>query len=75
MKPLKGKVEFETADTIFELGEHRPVIVSVGERVLVFRLKGLQRTYDLPAGHCYHAAVKATVASAVKAKVKRRGKK
>jgi hypothetical protein len=72
MKP-KQKIEIETTMTVFERSVHRPVIISIEPAgVLTFRLKGLQRTYDLSAGHCYHAAVKAAVAATVKPNGKRR---
>ncbi len=58
----KEKIEIETVQTVFERSEHRRVIISIAPGgVIGLRLKGTQRTYDLPADACYHAAVKAEV--------------
>jgi hypothetical protein len=67
MKPLTEKVEFETVATIFERSVHRPVIITIEPSgIISLRLKGTQRTYDLPVDACYHAAVKAEVKASEK---------
>ena len=73
LKRIEG-VEFQTAETIFEKGKHREVLVSIcSPNIISLRLKGLLTRFEITAGGAYHAAVKATVAANSKQKGSRRG--
>jgi hypothetical protein len=66
-------IEIETAATVFERSKTRQVIVRVEPSgVMVFRLKGTTRTFDLMADAGYHAAVKQEVRAEQAAKRKGR---
>ena len=69
----KRKVEVETAATVFERSEHRPVIISIEpERGIVgFRLKGTSHTHYLTAGAGFSIAAKADAENSRKGRSKR----
>lgn len=75
MTMLKRKLTRETSATIFELGRHRAVMVSLELPCLIgLRLKGTRRTFYLPVDKAYLAAVKAHVAAEAREKSQRRKK-
>lgn len=69
----KRKVEVETAATVFERSEHRPVIISIEplSGMLGFRLKGTRHTHYLTAGAGFSIAAKADAKSSEKGRPKR----
>lgn len=73
MTTLKRKLVRETSATIFELGRHRAVMVSLEPPCLIgLRLKGTRRTFYLTADKTYLAAVKAHVVAEARDKGQRR---
>jgi hypothetical protein len=64
----KKEFEIETSATVFERGQRNVIVTVEPSGLLGFRLKGTQRTYELTADACYHAAVKADVKSKEKGK-------
>ena len=75
MTMLKRKLMRETSATVFELGRHRAVMVSLEPPCLIgLRLKGTRRTFYLPVDKAYLAAVNAHVAAEAREKSQRRKK-
>jgi hypothetical protein len=75
MTMLKHKLTRETSATVFELGRHRAVMVSLEPPCLIgLRLKGTRRTFYLTVDKAYLAAVKAHVAAEARDKSQRRKK-
>ena len=75
MTMLKRKLTRETSATVFELGRHRAVMVSLEPPCLIgIRLKGTRRTFYLPVNKAYLAAVKAHMAAEAREKSQRRKK-
>jgi hypothetical protein len=75
MTMLKRKLTREASATVFELGRRRAVMMSLEPPCLIgLRLKGTRRTFYLPVGKTYLAAVKAHVATEVREKSHRRKK-
>lgn len=61
---LKKSLEVETAASVFERSQERPIIMTVEPSGLVtFRLKKTRRTYSIPLAACFYAAVRAEVES------------
>lgn len=75
MTMLKRKLIRETSATVFELGRHRAVMVSLEPPCLIgLRLKRTLRTFYLSVDKAYLAAVKAPVAAEAREKSQRRKK-
>jgi hypothetical protein len=75
MTMLKRKLTRETNATVFELGRHHAVMVSLEPPCLIgLRLKGTRRTFYLPVDKAYLAAIKAHVAAEAREKSQRRKK-
>jgi hypothetical protein len=73
MTRLKHKLKRETSATVFELGRHRAVIVSLEPPCLIsLRLKGTRRTFYLSADTAYVRAVKAHLDAEAREKNQRR---
>jgi hypothetical protein len=55
----KSKLAIETADTVYEQGAYRPVLVEAHPLHATVRLKGTRSSYDIPWGAVWSMAVKA----------------
>jgi hypothetical protein len=53
----KTRLVFETADTVFDAGQLRPVIVEPRPGCMTLRLKGTRRSYVMTYAAVYTAAV------------------
>jgi hypothetical protein len=75
MTMLRRKLTRETSTTIFELGRHRAVMVSLESPCLIgLQLKGTRRTFYLSVDKAYLTAVKAHVAAEAGEKSQKRKK-
>jgi hypothetical protein len=54
----KTRLTFETADTLFECGAHRMVVVEAEPEFATLRLKGLQHRVSITWGALYHYAAR-----------------
>ena len=61
LKERKTRLIFTSADTIFETGQHREVVVEAHPLHATLRLKGLRRGFDVPWSAIWGMAVKAQV--------------
>lgn len=52
----KGTTRITDAE-VYDTGKSRKVVVTIGPKVLTFRLEGTQRKYSLPITHCFQDAV------------------
>lgn len=59
IKERKTKLAIETADTIYEQGAHRPVLVEAHPLHATVRLKGTRSSYDISWSAVWSMAVKA----------------
>ena len=50
----KTRLTFETADTLFECGANRTVVVEAEPEYVTLRLKGLQHRVSITWGALYH---------------------
>jgi len=64
----KSRLTFETADTLFECGSNRAVVIEAEPEYITLRLKGLQHRVSIAWGAVYHFAARIEADAARKEK-------
>ena len=68
----KSRLTFETAETLFECGANRAVVIEAEPEYVTLRLKGLQHRVSITWGAVYHFAARIEAEKARQTKAVRR---